>query len=190
LIIEVQGIGYELFVPLSTFYRLPEVKESVALSVYTHVREDALQLYGFFSTLEKQLFLLLLGVSGVGPKLALNILSGMETSEMVQAICQGNVDRLRAIPGVGPKTAGRVILELKEKVSRLAGPGSQFDTPEAGGENKIAEDTLSALINLGYNRIEAKRAIDQIVKDEGAASVGLSSVEEFIKKALKGLAKG
>ncbi|HLG23037.1 MAG TPA: Holliday junction branch migration protein RuvA [Candidatus Manganitrophaceae bacterium] len=188
LIVEVQGIGYEIFVPLSTFYHLPETKESVSLNIYTHVREDAIQLYGFSSTLEKKVFLLLLGISGVGPKLALNILSGMELSELVQALREGNVEKLRAIPGVGPKTAGRLVLELKEKVASLNLVGLESSAPASGGENKIAEDTLSALINLGYNRVEAKRAIDQIFKEE--SSDALDSVEGLIKKVLKKLAKG
>ncbi|HEY5599209.1 MAG TPA: Holliday junction branch migration protein RuvA, partial [Candidatus Manganitrophaceae bacterium] len=138
--------------------------------------------------LEKKVFLLLLGISGVGPKLALNILSGMELSELVQALREGNVEKLRAIPGVGPKTAGRLVLELKEKVASLNLVGLESSAPASGGENKIAEDTLSALINLGYNRVEAKRAIDQILKEE--SSDALDSVEGLIKKVLKKLAKG
>lgn len=188
LIVEVQGIGYQVFVPLSTFYDLPEVKERVALQIYTHVREDALQLYGFSSLLEKELFLLLLGISGVGPKLALNILSGMELNELIQAIRNGSVERLRAIPGVGPKTAGRLVLELKEKVALLNLAGLQPSLAEPEGENRTDDDALSALMNLGYNRIEAKRAIDQILKDQ-PLSAPPDPVEGLIKKALKKLAK-
>ncbi len=187
LIVEVQGIGYQVFVPLSTFYHLPEVKEGVALHIYTHVREDALQLYGFSSFLEKELFLLLLGVSGVGPKLALNILSGIELNELIQALRNGSVDRLRAIPGVGPKTAGRLVLELKEKAALLNPAGLQSSIAAQGGETQIGEDALSALMNLGYNRVEAKRVIDQILQEQPAESPG--SVEGLIKKALKKLAK-
>ncbi|TAK09623.1 MAG: Holliday junction branch migration protein RuvA [Candidatus Manganitrophaceae bacterium] len=186
LIVEVHGIGYQLFIPLNTFYRLPEVKESVSLQVYTHVREDALQLYGFLSALEKELFLLLLGVSGVGPKVALGILSGMELTELVQALRDGNVDRLRAIPGVGPKTAGRLVLELREKVSALSLAGLQTSAPAGSESEKMKEDALSALVNLGYSRNEAKRVIDTIVGEEGSAS---DFVEGLIKKALKKLAK-
>lgn len=187
VVVEVQGIGYQIFVPLSTFYHLPELKEAVSLQIHTHVREDALQLYGFNSLLEKELFLLLLGISGVGPKLALNILSGMELNELIVAIRNGSVERLRAIPGVGPKTAGRLVLELKEKVAllNLAGLQASDDAPES--ENQAGDDALSALMNLGYNRIEAKRAIDQILKDQPTA--GPDSVEGLIKKALKKLAK-
>jgi len=186
LIVEVQGIGYQVFIPLNTFYRLPEVKESVSLHTYTHVREDALQLYGFLSLLEKELFLLLLGISGVGPKVALGILSGMELTELVQALRDGNVDRLRAIPGVGPKTAGRLVLELREKVSALSLAGLQAPVATGSESDKIKEDALSALVNLGYNRNEAKRAVDKIAEEETSGS---ESVEGLIKKALKKLAK-
>lgn len=196
LIVEAQGIGYQVFVPLSTFYHLPEVKEGVALHIYTHVREDALQLYGFYSLLEKELFLLLLGISGVGPKLALNILSGMELNELIEAIRNGSIDRLRAIPGVGPKTAGRLVLELKEKVSLLNPAGLQPSTAAAAPENQVGEDALSALMNLGYNRMEAKRVVDQILQDgalhvrgQAAGSDRSDSVEGLIKKALKKLSK-
>jgi holliday junction DNA helicase RuvA len=188
LIVEVQGIGYQIFVPLSTFYHLPEVKEGVALHIHTHVREDALQLYGFSSPLEKELFLLLLGISGVGPKLALNILSGMELNELIQAIRSGSIERLRAIPGVGPKTAGRLVLELKEKAAMLNLAGLQPSLTGPEGENQVGDDALSALMNLGYNRIEAKRAIDLILKDHAPSDLP-DPVEGLIKKALKKLAK-
>jgi Holliday junction DNA helicase RuvA len=186
LIVEVQGIGYQIFIPLNTFYRLPEVKETVSLHLHTHVREDALQLYGFISTLEKDLFLLLLGISGVGPKVALGILSGMELTELVQALRDGNVDRLRAIPGVGPKTAGRLVLELREKVGALSLAGLQAPVSVGSESDKTKEDALSALVNLGYNRNEAKRVVDKIAEEETAES---DSVEGLIKKALKRLAK-
>jgi Holliday junction DNA helicase RuvA len=186
LVVEVQGIGYQIFIPLSTFYRLPEVKESVSLHIYTHVREDALQLYGFLSLLEKELFLLLLGVSGVGPKVALGILSGMELTELVQALRDGNVDRLRAIPGVGPKTAGRLVLELREKVSALRLAGLQTPVSAGSEPDKIKEDALSALVNLGYSRNEAKRVIDKLAEEQVTTS---DSVEALIKRALKKLAK-
>ena len=186
-VVEVHGIGYQIFVPLSTFYHLPEIKEAVSLQIYTHVREDALQLYGFSSPLEKELFLLLLGISGVGPKLALNILSGMELNELIGAIRNGSVERLRAIPGVGPKTAGRLVLELKEKAALLNLTGLQ-PSSEPESENQAGDDALSALMNLGYNRMEAKRAIEQILKDP-ASSDRPDSVEGLIKKALKKLSK-
>lgn len=185
LIVEVHGIGYQIFIPLNTFYRLPEVKESVSLHIHTHVREDALQLYGFLSPLEKELFLLLLGISGVGPKVALGILSGMELTELVQALRDGNVDRLRAIPGVGPKTAGRLVLELREKVNALSLAGLQTPVSAGSESDKTKEDALSALVNLGYHRTEAKRTVDKIAEE----TTDSESVEGLIKKALKKLAK-
>lgn len=185
LIVEVNGVGYQIFIPLNTFYRLPEVKESVSLHIHTHVREDALQLYGFLSPLEKELFLLLLGISGVGPKVALGILSGMELTELVQALRDGNVDRLRAIPGVGPKTAGRLVLELREKVNALSPAGLQPPTSTGSESDKTKEDALSALVNLGYHRTEAKRIVDKIAEETADSE----SVEGLIKKALKKLAK-
>ncbi|HIE64796.1 MAG: Holliday junction branch migration protein RuvA [Nitrospira sp.] len=190
LIIEVQGLGYQVHVPLTTYYRLPEVKEVVALQIYTYVREDVLQLYGFLSLLEKEFFLLLISVSGIGPKLGLNILSGMETGELIDAIRNGNVQRLRAIPGVGPKMAGRLALELKEKVSSLYSDHSGIVLETTTPGNKVSEDALSALMNLGYHRTEARRVIENIVQREEAQNNGdIDSVEGLIKLALKGLAK-
>ncbi len=190
VIIEVQGLGYEVHVPLTSYYRLPEVKEMVALQIYTYVREDTLQLYGFLSLLEKELFLLLISVSGVGPKLGLNILSGMETGELIDAIRNGNVQRLRAIPGVGPKMAGRLALELKEKVSSLHPERSGIAASVVEPGNEVSNDALSALMNLGYHRTEARRVIEQIVQGEEEQDNGeIDSVEGLIKLALKRLAK-
>ncbi|MFY9270439.1 MAG: Holliday junction branch migration protein RuvA [Candidatus Manganitrophaceae bacterium] len=193
LVVETQGIGYHLFIPFSTFYRLPEIKEAVSLHAYLHVREDALQLYGFLTLMEKELFLLFLGINGVGPKLALSLLSGMEVSELIHALRQGSVERLRAIPGVGPKTAARLVLELKEKVNALVSTDLPTSVPEPSGLDKTKEDALSALINLGYSRNEAKRAIDATSDGEAASSDlpnSPNSIEERIKKALKMLSKG
>lgn len=180
LIIEVGGIGYQVFIPLSTYYQLPEIKSPVSLHIHTYVREDALQLYGFFTFLEKRLFLLLMGVSGVGPKLARNILSGIEVSELLIAIQKGAVERLRLIPGVGPKMAGRLVLELKEKVLSLA----EMTEVLVKTENPISDDAISALMNLGYSQREAQKAIGQILKEEAC------TIEALIKKALQTLSKG
>jgi len=190
ILVEVQGLGYQVHVPLTTYYRLPEVKELVALQVYTYVREDALQLYGFLSLLEKELFLLLISISGVGPKLGLNILSGMETGELINAIRNGDVQRLRAIPGVGPKMAGRLALELREKVSGLHPEDSGIVVETAEPRDAVGDDALSALMNLGYHRTVARRMIEQIVQGEEAQHNGdIDSVEGLIKLALKRLAK-
>lgn len=186
LTIEVQGVGYQVFTPLSTYYQLPEAQAQVSLHIYTHIREDALQLFGFSTLREKAVFLLLLGVTSVGPKLALNILSGIGVSELIDAIREEQVHRLKAIPGVGPKMAGRLILELKEKMAALGGTGDS-DPPvsTAGMKDGKQHDALSALVNLGYARAEAKRSLEQIAK----ASEDGSSVEDLIRAALKRLAK-
>ncbi len=183
LILEVGGVGYEIFIPLSTYYQLPEIKQTVYLYIHTHVREDALQLYGFFSLIEKQLFLLLTSVSGVGPKLGRNILSGIEIETLLAALRKGAVEQLRLIPGVGPKLAGRLILELKEKAADL------IDTSKiviATTNEPVHEDALSALVNLGYPEREARRAIDSIVRNLPKSDYG---VEELIKQSLRILSK-
>ncbi len=182
LIIEVGGIGYQVFIPLSTYYQLPEIKSPVSLHIHTYVREDALQLYGFLSLLEKKLFLLLIGVSGVGPKLARNILSGIEVPALLTAIGKGAVERLRLIPGIGPKMAGRLILELKEKVSSL----DEMAEVLVKTENQVGDDAISALMNLGYSEREAQKVIDAILKEEGQDT----TIEALIKKALQMLSKG
>ncbi len=185
LTIEVQGIGYQVFTPLSTYYKLPDEKNPVFLHIYTHVREDAIQLFGFSSLREKELFLLLLGVSGVGPKLALNILSGIVTHELVNALQEGQIHRLRAIPGVGPKMAGRLILELKDKAMQFEVDGAAPSESVSDGDDAIQKDVLSALINLGYNRMDAKRAINRVLKEGG----NTDSVESLIKEGLRQLSK-
>ncbi|MFQ5598108.1 MAG: Holliday junction branch migration protein RuvA [Nitrospiria bacterium] len=185
LIVEVHGIGYEVFVPLCTFYRLPEEKEQVFLHIHTHVREDAFQLFGFLSRHEKSLFLLLLGVSGVGPKLALNILSGIDPNELVAALREGRVHTLKAIPGVGPKMAGRLALELKEKVAQLDSAGVKPPEEIDSSDDALREDALSALVNLGYHRSEVNRILDQMITVHDSDH----SAEDLIKECLKHLAK-
>jgi Holliday junction DNA helicase RuvA len=185
VIVDNQGIGYEVFVPLSTFYTLPDNKEDVSLHVYTHVREDSLALYGFGSGLEKDIFLLLISVSGIGPKLALNILSGIGPEELVGAIALGDAIRLQAIPGVGRKMAERIALELKDKASRM-GAGNEIPLSQAipDVQKKVYDDALSALVNLGYAVKAAKRALDQAVTmAEGG------ELEDLIKQALTLLSK-
>jgi Holliday junction DNA helicase RuvA len=184
LIIDNSGIGYEVIAPLSTFYALPEEDEAVDLHIYTHVREDAFILFGFKTTLEKDIFRLLISVSGIGPKLAINILSGIGPDELIHAIASGDVARLQSIPGVGKKTAERMALELKDKAQDIR---TGFTLPVAelpGGEEKgILDDSLSALLNLGYPAKAARRAVEK-------ASAGLEKItlEGVIKEALKSLA--
>jgi Holliday junction DNA helicase RuvA len=185
VIVDVHGVGYQIFMPLSSFYRLPEIKETVTLKTYTHVREDALQLFGFFTAEEKDLFLLLITISGIGPKLAVNILSGMPVAELVSAVRQEDLARLCSIPGIGQKTAARLILELKEKITAI----KTAEVETAPGENEerreMLEDAVSALVNLGYQRSMAK----EVVRKISLAYEGELSVETLLKESLKRLSR-
>jgi Holliday junction DNA helicase RuvA len=181
LILDVGGVGYRLTIPLSTFYALPE-KGETALHVHTHVREDAIHLFGFLTAQEKEMFVLLISVSGVGPKLAVNILSNIQTADLHAALWEGNIARLSAVPGIGKKTAERLILELREKVkSKGAQP------PTATGIGKPAatslDDALSALINLGYKEPQARKVLESMNISPSAL------IEEILKGALKILVK-
>ena len=184
VIIEAGGIGYEVLVPLSTFYELPEKDEGVGLHVHTHVREDAFLLFGFYTTLEKDLFLMLISVSGIGPKLSLNILSGIGPKDLLMAMASGNAAQLQAIPGVGKKTAERIALELKDRASKLLDqekiePLSVLEAKDRG----LIDDALSALFNLGYPVKSAKRAVEK-----ARSSVKEISLEGLIREALRTLA--
>jgi Holliday junction DNA helicase RuvA len=181
VIVDVQGVGYEAHVPLSTFYDLGEPGGDVSLRVHTHVREDALALYGFATLLELQLFERLIGVSGIGPKLALAVLSGIEPNDLIAAVKGNDVARLTAIPGVGKKTAERIGLELKDKLAAFVPVAA---APSASAGDSMREDVLSALINLGYHRPLAERAVDAAVKTDGARSF-----EQTLKLALRELAR-
>jgi holliday junction DNA helicase RuvA len=165
--IDVEGVGYRVLIPVTTFYRLGDEGSDVSLRIHTHVREDALLLFGFREAREQALFERLLDVAGVGPKLALNILSGIEAPELVEAIRAADLARLTRIPGVGKKTAERLLLELKDKVAALAASSPETALPSApeGPE----EDLLSALANLGYSRPEAKRAVDRALREDPVA---------------------
>jgi holliday junction DNA helicase RuvA len=184
VIIEAGGIGYEVFVPLSTFYTLPEKDETVSLHIYNHVREDALLLFGFHTKLEKDLFLMLISVSGIGPKLSINILSGIGPQELLGAIASGDTVRLRAIPGVGKKTAERIALELKDHACKLLDKEEVALPPALEGEEKgLMDDALSALLNLGYSPKAAKVAIEK-----ARPLINKMTLEGLIRKALKVLA--
>jgi Holliday junction DNA helicase RuvA len=162
VIIEAGGIGYEVFVPLSTFYTLPENDERVSLCIHTYVREDALTLFGFRTVLEKGIFLMLISVSGIGPKLAVNILSGIGPQELLQAMARADAPRLQAIPGVGKKTAERIALELKDKAARLLDLEDIPPMPLPEEEDKgLLDDALSALLNLGYPVKSARAAVEK-----------------------------
>jgi Holliday junction DNA helicase RuvA len=189
ILVDVHGVGYEAVVPLTTFYRLPSQNETVHLWTYTHVREDALQLFGFSTVEEKNVFLLLLGISGIGPKLAINILSGLPLAELVAAVKKGDIAKLSSIPGVGQKTASRLALELKEKILTVA-----VDVISAGPvEEKDAqrvEDAVSALVNLGYKSPLAKDAVKKVLNSlNGESGREGFPIEELIKETLKVLSR-
>jgi holliday junction DNA helicase RuvA len=160
IVVDVQGVGYEVLVPLSTFYDLGEEGGEVQLRVHTHVREDALQLFGFLTELERQMFARLITVSGVGPKLAVAVLSGLETRELVTAVQRADVARLTTIPGVGKKTAERIVLELKDRLMALSVPVTEAQAPAASPTERMRVDLLSVLQNLGYHRPQAEKAVD------------------------------
>jgi len=191
VILDVGGVGYEVTIPISTFYDLEEPGSPVKLRIYTHVREDALQLYGFKTLRERELFMRLISVSGIGPRLGITLLSGMSADEMIASIRTNNLARLTLIPGVGRKTAERLVMELRDKVAAL----SSTDTDEELGgapagaagvttEDSMRSDVLSALLNLGYQRGAAEKAVTAAL-DEG----GDISVEVILRRSLKKLAK-
>jgi len=183
IIVDVGGVGYQLHIPLSTFYRLPDTGQ-VRLQVYTNVREDAITLFGFFTSAEKDLFTLLISVSGVGPKLGITILSHIAPAELALALSQGDVTRLIAIPGIGKKSAERLVLELQDKASVYALSASltaplAADTPA----DSHHQDALSALINLGYKESLAKQALRNLKSAPGTPR------EQILKAALQILLK-
>ena len=182
IIVENGGIGYEVIVPLSTFYALPESDELVSLNIYTYVKEDAFILFGFHTVLEKDAFLMLITVSGIGPKLAINILSGIGPEELIGAIALEDKDRLQSVPGIGRKTAERIALELKEKAQRAR---DEMDLPftqtKDDEEQQVQEDVLSALLNLGYPENRARRAVDNAM----ALAAHDIRLEVIIREALK-----
>ena len=185
LVVDVGGVGYEVFVPLSTFYRVGEVGASIALRVHTHVREDTIALYGFGTAFEQQVFERLIGVSGIGPKLALAVLSGIDAPDFVRAVHAGDLARLTAIPGVGKKTAERMALELKDRLPLTGLPEPASEGTADGGDAALRGDLLSALLNLGYHRPLAEKAVDAAVKRTESPTF-----EVVLKQALRELAGG
>ncbi|MCX5912682.1 MAG: Holliday junction branch migration protein RuvA [Deltaproteobacteria bacterium] len=184
VIVETQGIGYQVFVSLSTFYDLPEATQGVRLHTYTHVREDLLQLFGFSTFLEKEIFQILIGVSGIGPKLALNILSGIAPADLIASLQSEDVARLTQIPGVGRKTAERLVFDLKEKIGKIAVRG-ETAKEEKGKKGQVVDDVVSALVNLGYRRNQADSVVEQVWRQRPEASL-----EEILKESLRALAAG
>jgi Holliday junction DNA helicase RuvA len=191
LILDVGGVGYEVTIPLSTFYDLEEAGASVALRIYTHVREDALQLYGFKTARERELFLRLISVSGIGPKLGITMLSGMSADEIIASIRTNNLARLTSIPGIGRKTAERLVVELRDKVALLSSPaleeqfGEKPGEPVVTDEEAVRSDALSALVNLEYPRAAAEKAVTAAIREGGEFTV-----EIILRRALRQLAKG
>jgi Holliday junction DNA helicase RuvA len=183
IVVDVNGVGYDVSVPLSTFYGLGDPGSDVVLRIHTHVREDALALYGFATALEQDLFERLIATSGIGPKLALAVLSGIEPIELMRAIERGDVARLTSIPGVGKKTSERIVLELKDRLPRVAPPAAAGDAALTA-PSTVSEDVLSALMNLGYHRPLAEKAVATAIK-----ALPDGGFERTLKQALRELAK-
>jgi Holliday junction DNA helicase RuvA len=181
IVVDVNGVGYDVAVPLSTFYGLGDAGTEIALRIHTHVREDAILLFGFSTRLEQELFERLISVSGIGPKVALAVLSGIEPADLVSAILRGDLARLTAIPGVGKKTSERIVVELKDrlpKVEHTPVPGSGKLEPSA-----LKDDVLSALVNLGYHRPLAEKAVEAAIK------TAAGDFEQTLRQALRELAR-
>jgi Holliday junction DNA helicase RuvA len=183
LIVDVQGVGYEVHVPLSTFYEAGDPGADITLRVHTHVREDALQLYGFLTPLEQQVFERLIGISGIGPKLAIAVLSGIDPRELVGAVQRGDVARLTAIPGIGRKTAERIVLELRDRLKQIdADAGAAPGPTAATAADRLHDDLVSALVNLGYHRPQAEKSVESVLaSDSGVA------FDQALRRALKDL---
>jgi len=176
--IDVNGVGYQVFVPLSTFYALPELKEDVFLDIHTHMREESLKLFGFYTTDEKRIFEKLIAINKVGPKLALTILSGMSPAELFTTIDSNDIGKLSTVPGIGRKTAERLILEMRDRMD-----GISLDSDikkDSIPQNGLFDDALSALINLGYKKNQAEQTLKKVYPE---GEVG-DSIEDIIKKSL------
>ncbi|HEV3198789.1 MAG TPA: Holliday junction branch migration protein RuvA [Bryobacteraceae bacterium] len=180
-IVEAGGVGYDVTIPVSTFTHLPDAGAEVRLRIHTHVREDALSLYGFLTQDEKALFEKLIGVSGIGPTLAVKILSGLAAPDLIHSIRRGEVDRLVRIPGIGKKTAERMVLELRDKLPAVVGDEPQ--TPAAAALSAIDQDVLSALLNLGCARPQAEAAVRKAKAAGGPA--GSADFEPLFRRALE-----
>ncbi|WP_447985370.1 Holliday junction branch migration protein RuvA [Nitrospira sp. Nam74] len=184
--VDVQGVGYEVFIPLSTFYSLPDINESASLRIHTHLREDAIQLFGFLTGTEKDAFILLTGISGIGPKLALSVLSTLSVTDLASAIQAGDMEKLATVPGIGKKSAGRIVLELKDKVERLQAIPAAVETVTGDPSSRLHDDALSALVNLGYRAQEAKDIIKRITQSQSSPM----PLKDLIRETLKELARG
>jgi Holliday junction DNA helicase RuvA len=177
VLVDVNGVGYVVSIPLSTFYSLGELHDDVTLLVHTHLREDSIALYGFLTAREKQFFELLISASGVGPSLALKILSGMSVDELLPAIRAGDLVRLTRIPGVGRKTAERIVLELRDKLAAMEPP--QPERVTAASRTQLESDVVSALLNLGYDRRAAENAVEEAAGNGGSARAPEGATQSF-----------
>jgi Holliday junction DNA helicase RuvA len=186
-IIDAHGLGYRVFVPLTTFYELPEIGQDVALNIHTHVKEDAIHLFGFYTAEERDIFQLMISVTGIGPKLAVSIMSGIAARELVKAVSAGDLSRLVNIPGVGKKTAERLILELRDKVKKLGDGEAEVRGEKAAvtDRSRIFDDALSALINLGYKEQMVKKVLDRIDEE---SQEEIPTLDLLLKNALKVIA--
>ena len=180
IVIDIQGVGYSISIPFSTYEKLGEPGTVVTVLTYLHVREDALQLYGFATEAERDVFRLLISVSGIGPKIAQGILSGIQPKELQTLIAQGNVSALTSIPGVGRKTAERLIVELRDRISKLGSIAVSAGFPAAGAD--IRNEAMMALISLGYNRPAAEKAIRAALQELDNKDV---TIQELLKQSLK-----
>lgn len=181
IVIDVGGVGYDVLVPLSTFYAVGDAGSSIVLRIHTHVREDALLLYGFMTPLEQTLFERLITVSSIGPKLALAVLSGIESGELVKAIRQADIVRLTRIPGIGRKTAERIVVELKDRMPQA---GESETDAAAGAAGSVRDDVLSALVNLGYQRHAVEKTVDAVLRQTES-----QEFESVLRQILKELAR-
>lgn len=182
IIVDVQGVGYDVHVPLSTYYDVGEAGAEVTLRVHTHVREEALQLYGFLTLLEQQVFERLIAISGIGPRLAVAILSGIDARDLIGAVQRGDVARLTSIPGIGRKSAERIVLELRDRLSQISAPGAA--AAPASESDRLRADVVSALQNLGYHRPAAEKAVDAALDQDGDRTF-----ETALKSALRELVR-
>jgi Holliday junction DNA helicase RuvA len=183
-VVDVNGAGYRVVVPLTTFYELPDVGQPVVIHIHTHVREDAIHLYGFHAQEDREVFQMMISVSGIGPKLAVNILSGINAGELVRAVTEEDLKRLTGIPGVGKKTAERMILELKDKAAKLGRETAPGGTVAVKTATQVQDDVLSALVNLGYKGSAVKEVVDRIMREAPEPL----SLDRFLKQALRVLA--
>lgn len=185
VVIDVQGVGYDVLIPLSTYYQLPEPDQPVSLTIHTYVREDAIQLFGFSTKREKDAFLMLLSVSGIGPRLALSVISSLNVDDLAAAVRTDDQKTLASVPGIGKKSAGRLALELKDKIDKL-GTAADHRLPKSDGpSSKLLDDALSALTNLGYKAADVKEVVKLVL----AARNGDTPLKDLIRESLKELAK-